>query len=100
MILVPIKIRPDVDTALAASRADETRLKVGQPDVIRPGIGAGRDVMRAVIVAAIVSTPRTPDSRISPNVIFSGHDLCVHLAIDSGTVTIDFVFLKDLPRNI
>ena len=53
MILVPIKIRPDVDTALAASRADETRLKVGQPDVIRPGIGAGRDVMRAVIVAAI-----------------------------------------------
>ena len=53
MILVPIEIRPDVGTAPAASGAGETRLKIGQPNVIRPGIGAGRDVMRTVIVAAI-----------------------------------------------
>ena len=51
--LVPVKIRPDVSSALVASRADETRLKVGEPNVIGPGIGAGRDVMRAAIVAAI-----------------------------------------------
>jgi len=51
--LIPMKIGPDVSPALAASRADETRFKIGQPDVIRPWIGAGRGVMRAVIVAAI-----------------------------------------------
>ena len=53
MILVPIEIRPDVGTAPAASGAGETRLKIGQPNVIRPRIGAGRDVVRAVIIAAI-----------------------------------------------
>jgi hypothetical protein len=48
-----MKIWPDVGSALAASGADETRLKIGQPNVIWPGIGAGRDVVRAVIVAAL-----------------------------------------------
>src|SRR5262249_28759414 len=28
-------------------------LKIGRPNVIRPGIGTGRDVMRAVIVAGV-----------------------------------------------
>ena len=35
-----MKIRPDVRSALAASRADETRLKIGQSNVIQPEIGA------------------------------------------------------------
>ena len=48
-----MKIGPDVRYALAASGTDETRFKVGEPNVIRPAIGAGRDVMRAAIVAAI-----------------------------------------------
>ena len=51
--LSQLKIWPDVRSAPAASGTDETRLKVVEPNVIRPGIGAGRDVMRAVIVAAI-----------------------------------------------
>ena len=36
--------------------ADETRLKIGQ-DVIGSGIGAGRDVVRAMIVAAVDQYP-------------------------------------------
>ena len=52
-LLAPAEVRPDVCSAPPASGADETRLKVGLPNVIRPGIGAGRDVMRTVIVAAI-----------------------------------------------
>jgi len=40
-----VKIRPDVSAMPAASRADETRLKTGQANVIRPGIGAGGDVL-------------------------------------------------------
>jgi hypothetical protein len=38
--LVPAKIRPDVGAALTASCADEMRLKVGQPNVIRRGRAA------------------------------------------------------------
>jgi len=44
VIPIPVKIWPNVRSALAASQADEPRLKIGQPDVIRPRIGAGRDV--------------------------------------------------------
>ena len=42
-----MKIGPDVRSAPAARRPEETRLKVGQPDVIRPGIGAGGDAVAA-----------------------------------------------------
>ena len=52
-LLIPVKIRPDINATPAASCADKTGLKIGQPNVIWPGIGAGRDVMRAVTVAAI-----------------------------------------------
>jgi hypothetical protein len=47
------KIRPDVRAAPAARRADETRLKVGQPDVVRTRVGVDRDVMAAMKIRAI-----------------------------------------------
>ena len=34
--LFPVKIRPDVGTALTASRADEARLKIGSPIASMP----------------------------------------------------------------
>ena len=48
-----MKIRPHVRAALAARLANEPIFDVGEPDIVGPLIGAGRDVMRAVIVAAI-----------------------------------------------
>ena len=48
-----MEVGPHIGAAPAAGRADEPGLKIGQPNVFWPGIGAGRDVMRAVIVAAI-----------------------------------------------
>jgi hypothetical protein len=39
--------------APAASDAEETRLKVGEPDFIRPVIGVHLDVMAASVIAAV-----------------------------------------------
>jgi hypothetical protein len=47
---IPAEIRPDVGATPTARRADETRLKIRQPDVIRPGIGAGSDVVAALVI--------------------------------------------------
>ena len=41
--LIPIEIRPHICATLAAGLADETRLQIGQPQIIRPGIAADRD---------------------------------------------------------
>ena len=41
--LVPVEVRPDVGTTLAAGRADEARLDVAQPEIIGPAVAAGRD---------------------------------------------------------
>jgi hypothetical protein len=38
-----MKIGPDVGSALAACRANETRLNIGQPQVVGPLVGADRD---------------------------------------------------------
>jgi len=35
---IPIEIRPDIGTDLAANLAGETRLKVGQANLIRPAV--------------------------------------------------------------
>jgi hypothetical protein len=48
-----MKIWRDIRSALALNGSDETRLKIGQPDFIRPMVGAHLNVMRAVIVRAI-----------------------------------------------
>jgi hypothetical protein len=36
----PMPIRPDISAAVTAGLAGEPRLDIGQPDVIRPAIGA------------------------------------------------------------
>jgi hypothetical protein len=51
--LVPVKIWPDVGAALAARLADEAIFDVGQPDIVRPLIGADRDVVAALVIRAI-----------------------------------------------
>jgi hypothetical protein len=48
-----LKVRPHVGASLAARLAHETRLQVGEPDVIRPLICADRDRVAAMIVRAI-----------------------------------------------
>jgi hypothetical protein len=39
----PIEVRPYVCAALPAGLADKSRLNIGQPEIIRPLIGANRD---------------------------------------------------------
>ena len=48
-----MKIRPDVGAAPAARLTDEAIFDVGQPDIVRPLIGADRDVVAALVIAAI-----------------------------------------------
>jgi len=67
-LLVPIEIGPHVGTALAAHRADETKLNGGQPDVIRPAVTADGDRVAAGVVRAIDDDA----AHTSPNVIFCG----------------------------
>jgi hypothetical protein len=54
---VPIKVRPNVGAPHAASPTDEPRLNVGQPDIIRPRVGADRYVVTALVVGAIDQEP-------------------------------------------
>jgi hypothetical protein len=48
--LIPIRITPDVGTALAARRANEAVLYIRQPNVIRPAITVHLDIVTAPIV--------------------------------------------------
>lgn len=41
-------VRPDVGAARPAAGADAARLDVAQPETVRPGVGADRDVMAAM----------------------------------------------------
>jgi|SRR6516164_1411465 len=54
LLQVPVKIRPHVRAALPAGLANETGLKVGESDIVRPLVGADRDVVAALVVRAIV----------------------------------------------
>jgi hypothetical protein len=47
---VPVEVRPHLGAAVAAGRADETRLDVGEPDLVGPAVAADRDRMAAAIV--------------------------------------------------
>jgi hypothetical protein len=47
------KLRPHFSATLAAGGADEARLDIRQPYVIRPAIGAHRCRMTATVIAAI-----------------------------------------------
>jgi hypothetical protein len=55
---IPVEIRPDIGAALAADPADEARLDVRKPDVIRPGV--------------------TPLRRMAAKVIFTGRSVITH----------------------
>ena len=68
VIVLMCEIRPHVSAALAAHRADETKLNVGQPDVIRPAVTADGDRVAAGVVGAIDDVA----AHTSPNVIFCG----------------------------
>jgi hypothetical protein len=50
---LPMKVRSDVSSSLAAGRAYEPRLKIGQPDVVGPAICADRGRVAAMVVRAI-----------------------------------------------
>ena len=54
---VPVEVRPHVSAALAAGRANEARLDIGQPDIIGPAIAADGDRMTAAKVPAINEDP-------------------------------------------
>ena len=49
----PIEIRPHIRAALAASMADQPRLNIGQPKIIRPRVAADGDRVAAAVVGAI-----------------------------------------------
>jgi hypothetical protein len=46
-------VRPDISASLAACFADEARLDIGEPHVIRPSVGASRDRMAAMEIRAV-----------------------------------------------
>ena len=47
-----LMIRPHVGAAMAASRADEQGLQIGQPQALGPAVSVDHDRMRALVVAA------------------------------------------------
>lgn len=49
----PIKVRPDVGAAPAARPANEPRLEVGQPQIVRPAIGVQGHAVAASVVSAV-----------------------------------------------
>jgi hypothetical protein len=48
-----VKEPPNIFTAMAASLAHEQRLKIRQPDIIRPAVGIHHVRMGALVVAAV-----------------------------------------------
>ena len=54
---LPMEVRPDIGTTLAAHLADEQRFDIGQPDLIGPRVGA-EGPMGAFIIRAIRSAAR------------------------------------------
>jgi hypothetical protein len=51
---------PDVGTSLAAGLADELRLNVGQPDMVRPAIGTHLNRVAAPVIRAIYQEIANP----------------------------------------
>ena len=52
-LLLPAEIRADVSASPAAAPADEQRLDIGQPNLIRPSVAADRCPMAALVIRAI-----------------------------------------------
>ena len=53
---LPVEVRPDIGTTLAAHLADEQRFDIGRPDLIGPRVGADGP-MGAFIIRAIDQQP-------------------------------------------
>jgi hypothetical protein len=62
--LVPIEVGLTSAPRLPAGGADEARLNVGQPHLIRPAIGAERRGMAATVVGAIDQDARPMSTRL------------------------------------
>ena len=52
-LLFPVEIRAYIRAAPAASLAGESRLQIGQPDIIGPSIAADRCVVAAMIIGTV-----------------------------------------------
>jgi hypothetical protein len=52
-----VEIRPDIRAPRAAGLAGEARLDVGQPDIIRPPLGADGRPKAALVIRAIDQQP-------------------------------------------
>jgi len=65
-----MKICPDVRSAFAAFLAHDPIFDVGEPDIVRPPVGADRDRVAAPVTRAIDQDAAHAGLRISPNVIF------------------------------
>jgi len=50
---IPIEVRPHAGATMAIGAADESRLNIGQPGIIRPAIAIDRNRMAAAVVSAI-----------------------------------------------
>jgi hypothetical protein len=55
--LIPIEIRSHISATVAAGATDESRLYVGQPDIIGPTVAADCERMAAAIVSAVDQQP-------------------------------------------
>jgi hypothetical protein len=60
LLPLPIEISPDFGALKAASRTAEQRLEIGEPNIIRPLIGADRHVVAALIIRAIDQQAANP----------------------------------------
>jgi hypothetical protein len=49
----PVEVRADISASLATTPADELRLDFGQPNVIRPSVGAHGCPVAALVIRAI-----------------------------------------------
>ncbi|KRR21186.1 hypothetical protein CQ14_22230 [Bradyrhizobium lablabi] len=55
--LCSLMIRPHVGAAMAANRADEQGLQIGQPQALGPAVSVYHNRMRALVVAAAHMQP-------------------------------------------
>jgi hypothetical protein len=68
-------IRAQVSARVATSLADELRLEIRQPHVIRPPVRAERDGMRAMIISIVDQNAANAGGAHLGKVIFSGNVL-------------------------
>ena len=68
------KVRSDIRASLAADLAHEARLDIRQLEFIRPALAADRDVVAAMVIAAVDQHITAPDSRSRRSLFLYRHD--------------------------